>query len=281
MSQFSYLRQDVRNEIRDEVKRNLLEVSITEPPVDYKDLYGNDKLRTTFFAKDHPDFLELSRKVGNKKAEMLRGVLFVDIKHVIIQDANYAKRNKFALLHEHGHFRLPWHRDLLYKCTQFDLSAKARNQLEKEANFYASELAFMADLFDDYLLSSPMSFNHVKSLADIFDMSIESTLRRAIELSIEPCALLSLSVNWESEEQFLKIEYPVYSQPFLRRFKSRFDMNKKYPKNHILSQIITDPWHNMRNSYEGEVNFYGEKLKIDVWKNDYNIFAILSPKNSP
>lgn len=277
MSQFSYLQQNIRDEIRKEVKKNLLEVSIREPPVNYLYLYDNDKLKTTLFDKDHPQFIELAGKVGREKAEKIRGILFVDIKHVVIQDAKYARRNKFALLHEHGHFKLPWHNALLYKCTQFDLSAKARSQLEREANYYASELAFMADAFEDYLLSSKMSFGHIKGLSETFDMSIESTLRRSVELHIEPCALLSLSVNSDSETDFLKIEYPVYSQPFLTRYKARFNIDQTFPKKHVLSQIIIDPWHSMLNSFEGEVNFADERLRVEVWKNNWNIFGLFSP----
>ena len=110
--------------------------------------------------------------------------MFVPDKRVIIirDDYDYRKRNNFTFAHEFAHWEIPSHRAILYKCSQFDLSLKARKQMEREANFFASELSFMGDKFTEYLFSSPVSMKSIMQLSDMFGMSIEATLIRAVEL---------------------------------------------------------------------------------------------------
>jgi Zn-dependent peptidase ImmA (M78 family) len=126
----------------------------------------------------------------------LRGVLFVPEKKVyVIDDSSYVKRQNFIVAHEFGHWVIPHHRALLFECNQFDLSTSARVQIEREANFFASEFGFMGNVFFDYLHSSPWSVKHIRNLSDKFDFSVEATLRRAVEISEHPCAFRKMKID--------------------------------------------------------------------------------------
>jgi Zn-dependent peptidase ImmA (M78 family) len=263
-------------------EQTLKEVLLNEPPINFDLLYNNEKLSKTSFKKTNPIINELAKDLKISKVEYLRGVLFVPDKRVIVISDDYDKRNNLTFAHEFGHWKIPSHKELLYKCTQFDLSPKARAQMEREANFFASEISFMGNLFLELLQSSALSMGNIKELSDTFGMSIEATLRRAVELEIRPCALLSLNVHEEDEENFLSVRYPVYSQSFLKNIGIKFNPDQTFSRNHALAKIVTDSIPRFINSYQ----FVGRlgkdegavALKTEVWKNDWNIFALFQPE---
>jgi Zn-dependent peptidase ImmA (M78 family) len=278
MSEYSYLRDDVKAKISKVAKKSLEDISAKHPPVKFEELYDHDKLRSNLYEKDRPEFQNLVKQIGLPNAEKLRGVLLVQDRRVIIVDEDYDRRNNFALYHEHGHWKLPWHQQMLYKCTQFDLSAKARQQMEREANLYASEIGFMGLTFTNYLLSSAPSISHIKELSDVFNMSMEATFRRAVELDVRPCAYLTLKINNEETERFFEVAYVVHSTPFKEQI-GEFSTKNTFNREHPLAKIVTDPLHNLLNHYECTLRFGKKKieLKAEVWKNKWNIFALCQP----
>ena len=169
MSSYSYLDEAVRVRLTKLAGLSLKEVSLKEPPVNFDWLYENEKLSRTCLNKSDPIIGDLAKNLNLNvnKVEYLRGVLFVPDKRVIVISVNYDKRNNFTVAHEFGHWKIPSHQALLYKCTRFDLSPKARAQMEREANFFASELSFMGSLFLERLQSSPLSMGNIKEFYPI------------------------------------------------------------------------------------------------------------------
>jgi hypothetical protein len=147
MSSYSYLNEDVRIRLTNLAEKALEEVSIKRPPVKFDRLYENEKLSKTLFNKLDPAINDLAKEFKVSKVEYLRGVLFVPDKRVIVISDDYEKRNNFTIAHEFGHWKIPSHRALLYKCTQFDLSPKARAQMEREANFLQAKSPSWGDFF--------------------------------------------------------------------------------------------------------------------------------------
>lgn len=285
MSRYSFLDENIRLRLNLIAKEALHEVSITEPPVDYSRLYKNQKLHATSYERFDPALQDLAREFQIKKLEDIRGVLFVPDKQVIIISDDYKKRNNFTFAHEFGHWEIPSHRALLYKCTQFDLRPIARKQMEREANYFASELSFMGEIFTEYLFSSPVSMKSIMDLSDKFGMSIEATLIRAVELEIRPCALLSLVVHNDNPEKFLTIRYALYSEKFKTEI-GEINYSQAFNSDHELAKIVTETIPRLINSHEFTSNFgkgkdgqVKHKLKTEVWKNDWNIFALFQPEN--
>ena len=273
-SGFSYLKDDIQEEIKKIAKHSLEEVLVKGPPVSIEPLYDSKHLQRQLFDKDDHNFIKLSESIGEEKADSLRGVLFVDKSLVVVRDDGYAPRTNFVFGHEFGHWIIPWHKQMLYKCTQFDLSAAARKQMEREANFFTSELLFMGEKFTESLFYKDLSLSNIKKLATVFGMSKEATLRRAVELEHRPCAFLSLVAKEDDAEKFLTIKYAVHSQPF-RDKVGRFNQNQTFSDQHEISKIFTDPIKRMANNHEFIAKF-GEKkieLKAEVWFNGYNVLA--------
>ncbi|CAM2194597.1 protein of unknown function [Paraburkholderia kururiensis] len=275
---YGYIPLAVQTDIGNAVTQALQAVSCFEPPVSFDDLFAHEKLKASTFSVDNPNYVALLQQIGADAASV-RGCLFVPDRLVFARDDGYEKRTNFVLGHELGHWLLPWHRDLLYQCSEFDLSTKARKQLEREANFFAAEISFMGKGFTDRLSADAFSLKNLSRLADLFNMSLESTVRRAVELETRPCAFLSMTTDDESEEAFLNIRYLVYSEPFMAKY-GPISHTQTFPRNHVLAKVITDPLANYMNRFAGEVVMRKDNVALTVegWKNRWNVFALLTPK---
>jgi Zn-dependent peptidase ImmA (M78 family) len=277
MAGYVYLTDQIKTAIGNIIDRVFQELDMRTPPVNYDWLYQNEKLTKQTLSLQ--DMTALSIKEVGSIQEQIRGLLFVPEKRVfVIDEEGYLKRINFVLGHEFGHWKLPSHRALLYKCTQFDLSPAARRQMEQEANFFSSEFGFMRQLFTAALGSSSLSLSHIKDLSNMFEMSVEATFRRAVELETRPCALLSLTVNYQDEKNFLSIRYPVHSQSF-KESLGEINRRQKFSRSHPLSQILTDPVSNTVGECECDLGFGPNKipLRAELWKNRWNIFALIQP----
>lgn len=277
MSSYNYLSDALIHSINACVVQALNSVSITEPPVNYDLLYESHKLiKQTLTTEEFRG----ENLISPSELEKVRGILLVKEKRVFVVDnSNYQKRHNFVNGHELGHYVLPHHRALLFKCTQFDLSQSARKQLEREANFFAGELGFMGKLFFQYLQSSKLSLKTIKDLSDRFMMSIEATLRRTVEIETRPCVFLSLNLNESDEERFLSVRYAVHSSSFLETV-GEINSRHVFSRDHTISQIITDPISNAMRECECNLTFKGQKevpLHAELWRNDWNIFVLIQP----
>ncbi|WP_369065018.1 ImmA/IrrE family metallo-endopeptidase [Burkholderia gladioli] len=277
---YGYIPQNVQADVESLVAQALRDIACLEPPVSFADLFEHEKLKASTFSASSPDYVALVQQIG-ADADSVRGCLFVPDRLVFARDDGYAKRMNFVLAHELGHWLLPWHRDLLYACSEFDLSQAARSQLEREANFFASEVSFMGKVFSDRLAAGALSFKNLSKLADAFDMSLESTVRRAVELETRPCVFMSMKTNDASEEHFLTIRYIVYSVPYSAKYDA-INHTQTFPRNHVLAKVITDQYASGSNHFSGEVVRREDKttLLVEGWKNKWNVFALLTPKEA-
>lgn len=122
MSPYAYLGPGVKEGLEIEVAKALKESLIKTPPLSVDDLYDKRGLKSRLLSPRSPELVDYERRFGTTESDPLRGVLFLDKKLVIVNDCGYKKRNKFVYGHEYAHWHLPSHRDLLFFCTQFDLS---------------------------------------------------------------------------------------------------------------------------------------------------------------
>ncbi len=105
-------------------------------------------------------------------------------------------RQRFTIAHEFGHFLFPHHKEMKYQCTSNDLTQSEEGKTpeadrEWEANRFAAELMLPKQQFLKRLgkISAPC-LSHVQRLSNDFDMSIEATCRRYLNLSGFSCCLI-------------------------------------------------------------------------------------------
>lgn len=105
-------------------------------------------------------------------------------------------RQRFTIAHEFGHFLLPHHTQMKYQCSNNDISQGEKGgtpeaEREWEANRFAAELMLPQHQFIKRLgkVASPC-LSHVQRLSTTFDMSVEATARRYLNLAAFPCCLI-------------------------------------------------------------------------------------------
>jgi hypothetical protein len=114
----------------------------------------------------------------------------VPSKEIYISNILGAKKKRFAAFHEIGHEVLPWHNALFQKCSELDLSLKARKTYDAEANSFAAECIYQGERFGRESWDSSFGLKTVLCLAQRYDVSIESACRRYVSASKEVCAAL-------------------------------------------------------------------------------------------
>ncbi len=273
----------IDNSIREAIDRQvdivLKDGAIVGPPVCYKTLLEVERLQYNLFSEVDEYYSNFKKEIGPKEAKKLRGVLLVEDKHLFIKDEGYEKRVNFGFAHELAHWHLDWHQQLFYQCSEFDLSLKTRKQLEREANYFASRLAFMNGLFSRQVAANELSLSNIKGLSDTFQMSVESCLRTAVENEIRPCALLVMS--WESKDSgyAFKVDYILYSLSFKEQVGT-ISRQQTFDANHRMTHIMNDVLSKLQGEYTYETKFGDteKEITVEVWRHTYKAFALVKPK---
>lgn len=126
--------------------------------------------------------------------------------YIVLKESLNAKRKKFTIAHELGHFYIPWHSELMFGCDikEMDFKNDYRPR-EKEANMFAAELLMPTEEFQKFF-SREISYAMVSELANVFDVSFQASLNRCIDLAREDCiAVCSINkcIKWfKSTENF-------------------------------------------------------------------------------
>lgn len=130
---------------------------------------------------------ESARNVVRSMFQKLRG--FGDLREKVVFVASDAPiaRDRFVKGHELGHQLIPWHRVRPeYVDDDHTLSPATRALFEREANFFAAELLFQADLFSNRARDFTPSLDAVFTLAETHQSSRQATLWRFAEVHDYP-----------------------------------------------------------------------------------------------
>lgn len=103
-------------------------------------------------------------------------------------------RRRFTKAHELGHviLHIQTGKQSEFRCTRKDISSSSgsNNQLEKEANTFASSLLMPSSLILNDIHRNDLSWKLIQDIQNMCDVSLEAAARRIICLSKEPCCLI-------------------------------------------------------------------------------------------
>jgi hypothetical protein len=120
------------------------------------------------------------------------GAFAVRERIIYLDQTQHAAQRRFTHGHELGHCGLRWHDDAYYCDDRGDLDPDTHAELEAEANAFSAELLFNMDAFTDRAHATRLGLAQPLQLADVFDTSRHAAIRRYVETSPRPCALLVL-----------------------------------------------------------------------------------------
>jgi hypothetical protein len=111
---------------------------------------------------------------------------------IVLAGGQTARRRRFTLAHELGHACLPTHRKSVgLKCLEDDLTeVDSDRTLESEANAFAAELLAPRKLVTPLLSTGAISIRRADEIAEQFDISLTCAVRRVVEYSKEPAAMV-------------------------------------------------------------------------------------------
>ena len=111
-------------------------------------------------------------------------------------------RTRFSICHELGHYFLPRHRAFLMKKRKPHASRGELQSdllMEREADTFAASILLPGHLAGPVINQAPLSVLRAREIADMFGVSLVSTVFRAVRLSDFPCAVAGIRngvVTW-------------------------------------------------------------------------------------
>lgn len=113
---------------------------------------------------------------------------------ILFNAASAAQRRRFTIGHELGHFLVPSHRGH-QQCTSKDMKqmrqSGERERREAEANAFSAGLLMPKPWFEREMGQlGDADVTHVRTLARMFDTSLEATANRYVDLTDDCCAFV-------------------------------------------------------------------------------------------
>jgi Zn-dependent peptidase ImmA (M78 family) len=133
----------------------------------------------------------------------------------IIIDSNIINigRKHFTLAHELGHYSIPSHTKVNFKCISDFFNPFRRNPSDEiEANQFASELLLPEELIKPILHTYKPDFASINELAEDCGTSLTATAIKFASLSYDCCALIATSDNkikWFQKSSSFPYEYYI------------------------------------------------------------------------
>lgn len=197
------------------------------------------------------------------------------------------RQKRFAQGHELGHDYLPWHQQAYFGDDTYTLLPETKNRLEQQASLFSAELLFQLELFAENASEYALGLGAALDLAETWDASFHSTIRRYVETNSRPCGLLILGrfVVFPDGEPSLKILNCFESSSF-RSLYGR--ISERMPKTLQIEscELAQVARRALRGGLpepviEGEF-FLGDginrlELRYQVFSNSYLAFVLLFP----
>lgn len=114
-------------------------------------------------------------------------------------------RERFSIAHELGHYFLPGHENLMFRCTEQDMNYDETRPYETEANVFASELLIPTDLLRNDI-TQDISYKFISEQANKYHVSIQAMVIKLLLVTDESIAAL-----WVQDSV---IKWAVRSQSF-------------------------------------------------------------------
>jgi len=194
-------------------------------PTPIDDVVSVSKLMVSqdiILSEKHSSFF--TRQYKLLASALKKAVGLVDLRQrVIYLDTTVVpQRQGFVKLHEVGHETLPWQRQTyLYLDDDDTLDPEVKELYEREANFFAAEMMFQLDRFEKDARDMPLALKSPMALAQQYGASKHAAIRRFVERSSHPCAVLVFELakpDAAPEDKRLRLKRAVQSRKFTVRF---------------------------------------------------------------
>jgi hypothetical protein len=241
-----------RQEVRTAAAALLREAGVAGPPTRVAGLLAHCGIEYERFAltdlysdRGHP--VPLARARADLQPQV-RGMVDVPARLIYTHRVLGPTQERFCALHELGHFRLPWHNELLKLCSELDLSPIARATWEREANLFAAACLFQGGRFAQEADGQPFGLAALQRLARRWAVSLEAGGREYVETRRLACAGVvarlrpdvALATEATAGEPLLEVRYAIGSRPWRARFgpEGHIARGARLPWEHPATRLL-------------------------------------------
>jgi Zn-dependent peptidase ImmA (M78 family) len=226
---------------------------------------------------------DTARNVVRRMFQKLRGFGDLREKAVFVASDAPIARDRFVKGHELGHQVIPWHRIRQeYIDDNYTLSPAVRALFEREANFFAAEVLFQADLFSNRARDYTPSLDAVFTLAEEHQSSRQATLWRFAEIHdyavVGAIYYPTISATGTRDLSRWTLWREIASPNFKRRFPT-ISLPRKLDARHpfVLATASRTIVHG--DSLEFQNAPPGTRCSWSSWWNRHAILVLLSLRN--
>jgi hypothetical protein len=211
--------------------------------------------------------------------DKIRGFLDKRTEEVYVDPQLHQSRKTFVMYHEVTHRILPWQSVQYTEDDELTLSSDCEILFECEANYGAADIMFQCDRFESEARDFELSIPSALHLAEKYDASYHSTLRRFVERNHRPCVLLvmkpTVRANPGGGVSFY-VSYSIQSSSFILQFGDPFHASFINPEDE-LGKILN-------SGANGEMSLtdqkgFGRPCTVQFFTNQYRRFAMIYPKS--
>jgi Zn-dependent peptidase ImmA (M78 family) len=241
-------------------------------PADY--LIKKEGLDYAEYNLSDNSFLSRVKKTYKKIAKVIKAAILIPEKVVLIDyDLHHAKK-PFGQSHELGHNTIPEHKDILMVCSEHDLSPQTRDEMEFEANMFASEILFPSPLMDSIYKNYPVAMETILQVAELSGASIHSAAIRYVKNCNQECCLLLLKVDTDGEgNKGLRLKDQIPSPAWWSKHKKLLADKQFFPPDHNLSLVVFSG--KLENIVKNTLKVEELRFQVHTFYNTYMVFALL------
>jgi hypothetical protein len=274
--------------IRREADRLLRQTSAYDRfPTPVADILESARLRVEPKVPIDEGFLQKLYRTGRetirKAMDKVWGILDVRDRQIYIDETVHEKKQVFLTLHETGHHELPWQRDLFnfIEDSQGALDPEMKEDFERQANVFASEILFQLDRFTKLAADKPCCAKTPLELSKLFGSSAYAAFRRYVTTTGRPCALLVLEqpVLVVGKGRTAQLRRFIPSKPFLSRY-GNVTWPDEFDNSGFLRPIFI-PQRKLILATACTMRFAGkpEQFFFEAFNSGYGIFVLLYPES--
>lgn len=233
-----------------------------------------------FFAKIYRSGADTIRKAVSK----VLGLLDVGARRIYLDLTLSKQRRAFVTLHETGHGILPWQRDTYRYLEDCDetLDPDIKEQFEREANVFASEVLFQGAQFGVQAAAHEFSIKTAIDLSKLFGSSLYASLRKYVSTNNNPCVLLvyEAPLNLIGRGYGAALRRVIASPAFVSQF-GEVQWPERCTKTTFLSPLLFPKW-KIKESMKCTVTIDDRSVpcRIDAFNNGrFGYYVMLFPES--
>lgn len=203
-------------------RRVIRDLGLNQPPVDVDSILKYFGLKLRYWDDVIEDEVLAKYRIALRS---LPGFLLYigDAGIIFMNKDDNMRRRRFSILHECGHFDIPWHRGKNFVCNLNTTIPTGLAPIERQAFEYAAYLMFPNQLFYDDLMSTSVSLQSISELSDRYQASFEATAIKYTSLSPELCSVFYIRSNGDGDRSEFphSIRYMTTSRNLRRYWHER------------------------------------------------------------